>query len=207
MTGVGARVAAVSQPVVVDVAAGNNKTVRGGSIGCGVLSLLFLVPAVVGAFQGEAGFAIGLGLTGLVILGIGLVPIVAKDVFLRPRRFVFDLNGIRWEDPKGAPWFLRWAELGAVVVSTSGPRITSDLHGGTRDHGEIVRVDLFPAGPQVRAQHPELEHLWEFDEVKDGYRVPLGPNPALIPQLDHAIRTFDRTGVYRGVIQTDGGLY
>lgn len=164
-------------------------------------------PVVVGAVQGELGFAIGLGVTGLLILGIGLVPVFGKDVFLRPRRFVFDPAGIRWEDRKGAPWALRWDELGAVVVSTSGARTVPDGHGGTRSYAEIVRVDLHPAGPQVRAQHPELEHLWEFDEVSNGYRVPLGPNPDLIGQLDRAIRTFDRDGIYRGVVQSDGGLY
>jgi hypothetical protein len=36
LIGVGSRVRTVSGPVVVDVTAGHNKTVRAGSIGCGV---------------------------------------------------------------------------------------------------------------------------------------------------------------------------
>ncbi|MGP3918052.1 hypothetical protein [Nonomuraea sp. 10N515B] len=54
-----------------------------------------------------------------------------------------------------------------------------------------------------RARHPDMEHLWEFHTVKNGYRLPLGSNPKYIPVIEQAMRQF-RPAAYLGV--RDEGL-
>lgn len=190
--------------MVVDVASGNNSIVKQGSIGCGAIGGFFLIAGIVAGFSGEPGMLALMGAFGLVIIAIGLFPIIRKDVFLRPRRFVVDRFTIRWEDPKGAPWTLPWSDLSAVVVSTSGPRQAPDSTGNPTTYAELVRVDLYPVTPN---SHPEIAHLWEFDDIENAYRVPLGPNPDLIAKLDTAFRTSAPPGIYRGVAQGDSGLF
>lgn len=62
----------------------------------------------------------------------------------------------------------------------------------------MVRLDPFPTDAGIRVRHPEMEHLWEFHRVSNGYRVPFGQAGGLLPQLDAGLRRFG--GVrYRGV--------
>ncbi len=176
------RVRTVGAPVVVDVAAGNNRTVRTGSVGCGLLGLFFLIPGVIAVVKGSWAVGAITIVVGAVALGLGLLPVVGKDVFLRPRRFVFDDASVRWDDPKGASWYIRWTELSQVEASAS--------------EDGMARVDLVPADDRVRPCHPEMDHLWETDGLTNGWRVPLGPNPELVPALNDAIATArpDRLG-------------
>ncbi|MEO3789347.1 hypothetical protein ABGB14_04000 [Nonomuraea sp. B10E15] len=62
----------------------------------------------------------------------------------------------------------------------------------------MVRLDLFPADPGFRSRHQEMEHLWEFHTVKNGYRLPLGSNPKYIPVIEDGMRRF-RPAAYLGI--------
>ncbi|MFD0475963.1 hypothetical protein ACFQ0B_52910 [Nonomuraea thailandensis] len=46
--------------------------------------------------------------------------------------------------------------------------------------------------------HQEMEHLWEFHTVENGYRLPLGSSPRHIPVIERAMRQH-RPGAYLGI--------
>lgn len=188
-------------PVVIDV--GGDAKVRamiGGSV-AGALGLLAIVSALTGQTTGGSGTAVAVGLVGLVFLGIGLLPVVAWKKVSRPRRLVFDAFGVRWDDPRGRPWAVAWAELSGVGISrTRQRRVQLADHLVRRT---MVRLDLFPADQGFRARHQEMAHLWEFHTVKNGYRLPLGSQPKYIPVIEHAMR-LHRPGAYLGI--KDEGL-
>ncbi|MEV8441315.1 hypothetical protein AB0425_28385 [Actinosynnema sp. NPDC051121] len=50
----------------------------------------------------------------------------------RPRELVFEVQGVRWDDPAGAPWAVAWQESGAV------PGFAPHLYRGVRDEGFVV---------------------------------------------------------------------
>ena len=184
----------MSTPIVVDVAAGNSRTIRNGSIGCGLVGVFFVVVGVIAAVNRSTAAAIVVGLLGLVVLVLGVYPLLRPEAFLRQRRLVVDAEAIRWDDPKGEPWTLRWDELSAVEIFTSGPRDVRMLYAARRTDTELVGIDLYPRGDVVR---PEMTRLWQLDGVIGGWRLPLGTDPDLVLRLDHALQTFDNRGVYR----------
>ncbi|MEW1847553.1 hypothetical protein AB0392_57170, partial [Nonomuraea angiospora] len=114
----------------------------------------------------------------------------------RPRKLVFDAYGVRWDDPQGRPWAAPWAELSGVGISRTQQRRVKLADYIMRK--TMVRLDLFPADPGFRGRHPDLEHLWEFHTVKNGYRLPLGSNPKYIPVIEHAMRQY-RPAIYLGI--------
>jgi hypothetical protein len=189
----------VSTPIVVDVAGGNNRTVRNGSIGCGVVGGFFVVAGLIAALGKNVGAGVVILVIGLVTVSVGLYPLLNRKAFRRPRRFVIDQDLIRWQDPRDLSWALRWDELREITISKPGPGQTRSTYGVPRSRAASVRVDLIPRSDVV---HPEMAHLWELDELKGGWSVPLGQNPDLVPQLENAFRTFDRTGVFRGVVDS-----
>ena len=87
----------------------------------------------------------------------------------------------------------------SVSVSTARQRAdpTSPLRNAR--WRVVVRLDLVPAARWNRADHPELEHLWELPPVKNSYRLPLGPAHAAVPRLDEAMVRFAATK-YCGVL-------
>ena len=178
----------MSTPIVIDVAAGNGRTVKQGSIGCGLVGVFFVVVGIVAAINRSTAAALVVGALGLVILGAGLYALLRPQRFVRPRRLVVDATGIRWDDPKGEPWSLRWDELSAVEVSGSGPRDVRMLYAARRTDTELISLDLFPRGDVV---HPEMTHLWQYDGLTGGWRLPLGSDPGLAQRLDDALQTFD----------------
>ncbi|RJQ77071.1 hypothetical protein D5S17_16445 [Pseudonocardiaceae bacterium YIM PH 21723] len=106
----------------------------------------------------------------------------------RHRRLVFDNKGIAWEDPGGAPWSVGWGELDGVAVS---------VHRRFQLSG--ARLDLFPESAAMRERRPELDHLWERDQLRGGYAVSLlAPTPDVLAGIDDALRDL-RPGVYRGI--------
>lgn len=192
----------MTQHTVVDLTTVNNKKILTTSavlIGIGLVVLL--LPLVNG---GGADAWVPAGVTAGVFVLIGLVPVLGRKVFLRRQRLLFDPTGIRWDDAR-EPWAVGWDELAAVTVfSTATEKVTrvlDSMPGGRDGYVPVIRLNLYPADPQAcRAAHPEMEHLWQVDGARAGYRVPLGPNPELVPQLERGIGQYDRTGVYRGVV-------
>lgn len=183
----------MSTPIVIDLGSGN-RTVRKGSIGCGLVGLFFVVIGVIAAVNRSTAAAIIVGIVGLVVLALGSYPLLRPKAFGRPRRLVVDTTGITWDDPKGEPWALRWDELSTVEVSTSGPRDVRILYAARRTDTELVSLDLYPRGDVV---HPEMTHLWQLDGLTGGWRVPLAADPDLLPRLTDALDTFAPPGIHR----------
>ncbi|MFI7222949.1 hypothetical protein ACIBO5_06965 [Nonomuraea angiospora] len=183
-------------PVVIDVGRDAKvKALIGGSV-AGVIGLMAVFSALAGQTTGGAGSAVAVLVLGLIFLFIGLMPIITWRKLSRPRKLVFDAYGVRWDDPQGRPWAAPWAELSGVGISRTQQRRVKLADYIMRK--TMVRLDLFPADPGFRGRHPDLEHLWEFHTVKNGYRLPLGSNPKYIPVIEHAMRQY-RPAIYLGI--------
>jgi hypothetical protein len=182
-------------PVVIDVGGDAKvKALIGGSV-AGVIGLISIFSSFTGHTTGSRTGVVELTF-GLIFLFIGLLPIIAWRKVGRPRRLVFDGFGVRWDDPQGTPWAAPWNELSGVGISRTQQRRVKPADYLIRR--TMVRLDLFPADPGFRARHPDMEHLWEFHTVKNGYRLPLGSNPKYIPVIEHAMRQY-RPAIYLGV--------
>ncbi|MEV1176702.1 hypothetical protein [Nonomuraea sp. NPDC049784] len=182
-------------PVVIDVGGDAKvKALIGGSV-AGVIGLISIFSSFTGHTTGSRTGVVELTF-GLIFLFIGLLPIIAWRKIGRPRRLVFDGFGVRWDDPQGTPWAAPWNELSGVGISRTQQRRVKPAEYLIRR--TMVRLDLFPADPGFRARHPDMEHLWEFHTVKNGYRLPLGSNPKYIPVIEHAMREY-RPAIYLGV--------
>lgn len=176
-----------SPPVVVDVGAGSGVKAVAGGVVAGGIGVLSLVAALTGDVEGGAGVAIAVGVIGAVFLLIGLLPVFTWRRITRPRKLVIEERGIRWDDPRGASWAVAWQELSAVAISRTVQRRVK-LEDHLLPRKVLVRLDLFPADPGFRARHPEMEPMWEFHRVKNGYRLPLGSTPKHIEPIDRGIR-------------------
>jgi hypothetical protein len=204
------------QPAVIDVGAAEG---RRAAIAATLLILIGLGALILGFVEAANGRlnagAIGAFIFGAVLLILGLIPVVNANRYFRPRRLIIEQAGIRWDDPKGRSWAVPWHELAAISISlhqkAEGPEISLSgaLAGAAVDKtlGKVVRVrlDLFPADPGVRGRHPEMEHLWEFHKLVNGYRQPLGSHADVIWQIERAIGHV-QPRVYRGVQRTRGML-
>ncbi|MGW4961674.1 hypothetical protein ACWEPL_31030 [Nonomuraea sp. NPDC004186] len=181
--------------VVVDVGGDAKvKALIGGSA-AGLIGLVSIFASFTGHAPGSRTAVMELTF-GLIFLFIGLLPVLTWRRLSRPRLLVFDGFGVRWDDPQGTPWTAPWNELSGVSISRTQPRRvrpTDYLIRRTK-----VRIDLFPADPGFRARHPDMEHLWEFHRVTNGYRLPLGSNPRYIPVIEHAMRQY-RPSIYLGI--------
>lgn len=189
--------AAATQPVVIDIGSHATKQVAIGGAISGVLGLIALVSAFTGAVEGGAGTAAVAGVIGGLFLLFALFVLFSWKTLSRPRRLVFDEQGIRSVDPSGRPWSVAWDELGAVAISRTKQRRVKLTDFIMRRI--LVRLDLFPRDPGFRDRHPEMEYLWELHRVRNGYRLPLGSAPQLIPSMDEALHRY-RPGIYRGVV-------
>jgi hypothetical protein len=200
-------------PVVVDVGKTNGRKAIAGSVVAGALGLTAVISGIAGAVDGGAGVGAVVIIIGLLLLALPVAMIVRKDKIFRPHRLVFEAGGLRWDDPKGAPWAVPWSELAAVAISKHSPQqvgpesiqdklvgAASDKMLGERAH---VRLDIYPADPSFSMRHPEMAHLWERQGVKNGYRLPLGSNVKFIPVIAGAMGRF-APGLYRGVNATEG---
>jgi hypothetical protein len=200
-------------PVVIDVGKTNARKAVIGATLAGVIGVGALVSAIFGAADGGVGIAIVMAVIGLLFLIMPIGLVVRRDKIFRPQHLVFDAVGLRWDDPRGAPWMVPWAELAAVSISKHSPQqvgseslqdklvgAASDKIAGERAH---VRIDFFPADPGFAGRHPEIAHLWERQGVQNGYRLPLGSNVKFIPVIAQAMGRF-APHVYRGVNATEG---
>jgi hypothetical protein len=199
--------------VVIDVGRTNARKAVIGATVAGTIGLLAVGSAVFGAFDGGAGVAVVAGIIGMLFLALPIGLVVRRDKVFRPQLLVFEPVGLRWHDPRGAPWLAPWSELAAVAVSKHSPKqvgtesiqdklvgAASDKIVGERAH---VRLDIFPADPGFAGRHPEMAHLWERQGVRNGYRLPLGSNVTFIPRIAAAMARF-APHVYRGVNATEG---
>jgi hypothetical protein len=196
-------------PAVIDIGKSDSRRFVIASAVIIPLGAIAIIAGLAGAVEGGPGVAIAAVCIGGVFLLIGLLPILARKKAFRPRRLVIEQAGIRWDDPQGKPWAVRWQELAAVAISKHealqvGPESVSDKVSGAitdRVLGEraLVRLDLFPGDPGFHQRHPEMAHLWEKDRI----RLPLGHNAGFLPLMDAAIRHF-LPNRYLGVQQTEG---
>lgn len=182
---------------VIDIGTRDTRRVIIGASVAGVLGVLALIGAVTAFADGEAVGGSIAGVIGLAFTGIAAAAIVNWKKVSRPRKLIVEQPGIRWDDPQGIAWAVLWQELGAVSLSRTQERVVQLSDALTRR--TMVRLDLFPRDPQrFRATHPNMEHMWEFHNVRNGYRLPLGDASNLIPVLDNALRHCAGP-LYRGV--------
>jgi hypothetical protein len=199
--------------VVIDVGKTNARKAVIGATVAGLIGMIALVAAISGAADGGVGVAVVMGIIGLLFLILPIGLIVRRDKIFRPQLLVFEPVGLRWDDPRGAPWLVPWAELAAVSISKHSPKqvgpesvqdkivgAASDKIAGERVH---VRIDFYPADPGFAGRHPEIAHLWERQGIKNGYRLPLGSNAKFIPTIAGAMGRF-APQIYRGVNATEG---
>lgn len=183
-------------PVVVDIGSRDTRRVLIGGTVAGGLGVLALVGAVTAFADGEpVGGSIAL-VIGVAFTGIGVAAVVNWKKVSRPRKLVFEPQGVRWDDPEGTSWAVAWSELGAVQISRTRERVVKLADAVMRK--TMVRLDLYPGDPGFRPRHPEMEHMWEFHTVRDGYRLPLGDAASLVPVIERAVLQF-APRLYRGV--------
>lgn len=197
-------------PLVVDIGQMAGRQAVVGSVVSGAVGAIAIFAGLAGQVDG-GGEAIAVIIGVLFLIPPALVLALSKQVF-RPRKLVIEAGGIRWDDPRGAPWAVPWNELAAISISKHGampvPQTMNDrIVGAATDKmlGERahVRIDLFPADPGFGHRHPQMAPLWGRQGVQGGYRLPLGNKAALVPDIDRALTHF-ATGVYRGVVATEG---
>lgn len=201
------------QPVIIDVGATATKQLVVGSIVLGAIGGIALVSGLIGAVDGGSGGAIAAVAIGAVFLLLGLLPVLMRKKAFRPRKLIFEPAGLRWDDPQGRPWAVGWNELAAVSISKHGKleikqeSLNDKIVGAATDKltGEnvLIRLDLYPSDRGFRARHPQMEHLWEMHDVKNGYRLPLGRNATYVQPIAHALARF-APQIYRGVHTTEG---
>ncbi|MEU7531217.1 hypothetical protein AB0A74_36180 [Saccharothrix sp. NPDC042600] len=117
----------------------------------GRLVVAVLVPALVvvvalvmlvrGLFTGgRAEWLVGSALSlGVVLVAPRLIQWVTQRLH-RPRKLIIGPDGVRWDEPKGASWAYRWADVDRLVVVRNGSRVVLDVV--TRDgRGRRQAVD------------------------------------------------------------------
>ncbi|MEV6557537.1 hypothetical protein AB0M22_17595 [Nocardia sp. NPDC051756] len=185
-----------TSPVVIDLAHGVRAKSAAAIAVCGGLGVLGVAAGLTGRVSGGPGVAVAAVAVGGFLLLIALTGVLLWRVLTRPRSLMIDQTGVRWIDPRGSSWSIAWPELAAISVSRTVNRNPRKVVSSA-----MVRLDLFPADPGFRQRHPEMERLWEFHRVRDGYRVPFGDVPdshGLVPRLDEGLRLFAGPR-YRGV--------
>ncbi|MET8141454.1 hypothetical protein ABZU32_14200 [Sphaerisporangium sp. NPDC005288] len=193
----GARPQAAAEPVVVDVGAGSKAKAVAAAVVAGTLGVVTVASALTGQVDGGPATTVVAGVLGVVFIALGLLPLLAWRKITRPRKLVIEQVGIRWDDPRGTSWAVPWHELSGVAVSRTVQR-RFKLDDYLLPRKVMVRVDLFPADPGFRVRHPEMEPLWEFHRVQNGYRLPLGSAPKHIDPIDRGMRAH-RPNLYLGV--------
>lgn len=184
-----------AQPVVYDVGKRVRRNVLVGGAVLGPFGLILLVGAFRGSVDGGAGARVFTGLFGSALLGMALLVLLFWPVLSRPQQLFLESSGVRWHDPRGKPFAIRWEELAAVELSRKW------VIRRLGRPAAIVRIDLFPADGDFRLRHPEMEHLWEREDLRGGYRLPIGADKNAAPLLDEAVWRF-QPRVHRGIRET-----
>lgn len=184
--------------MIIDVGRTSRRHIVTGAVVGAVLGGPAAVGAVISLIDGEAGVGVIIMLLfGLALLVLPVATIVDAKVHFRPRHLVFEGPGLRWADPRGAPWFVPWHEVASVVVHGHVTR-------GDSKREPLVFLHVYPADETHVVRHPEMVHLWNTDGDRGAYRIQLSFSKDYIPRLDAAMKRF-APGVYRGVVRTEGG--
>lgn len=183
-----------AQPVVFDLAAGGWARILLAVAVLGGLSGIGIVSAFTGGVLGGPAARIGVIVLSVIFLGMAVAALALGPILTRPHRLIVEPEGLRWDDPRGKPWYVPWNELAGVSISTF-TRLTHNF--GRR---RLVRIDLFPGDAGFQSRHPELRHLWEVLGAEQRYRLPLGGHESYIGEIDHALQTHAQAK-YRGLIE------
>ncbi|MFF0265689.1 hypothetical protein [Kribbella sp. NPDC004536] len=175
--------------IAIDVSAGNSRTIVKGIVGLGVAAAVCLVLSVLASGSVRATFLV----LAVILLLVGGIPALKLRTLTRTRRFWFDPNGLRYEDPAGS-WGCYWGELAGLAVLTSGHTVRNAQTNLPQVYGPYVSLLLVPATPDFLTRHPELA---PHQDPSGQLTIPLGPNPELLPAFDQAARTYAPT-IYRG---------
>jgi hypothetical protein len=176
--------------------AGRRHLVVGALIGA-LLGFPAVVAAIVSLADANAGLVAGplIALViGLTLSALPVLTIVRAKVLFRKYHLVLEVPGLRWDDPRGTPWFIPWHELKSVLVHGLVPR-----EGSTRE--PLVSLHLYPADLDHAARHPELARAWHAGS--GAYRVKLSFSATYIPHLDAALKRF-APDAYGGVTLSNG---
>ena len=175
--------------IAIDVSAGNSRTILKGIVGLGVAAAVCLVLSVLASGSVRVTFLV----LAVILLLVGGLPALKLRTLTRRRRFWFDPNGLRYEDPAGS-WGCYWGELAGLAVQTSDHTVRDAQTNQPQAYGPYVSLLLIPAAPDFLARHPELS---PHQDPSGQITIPLGPNPELVPALDQAARTY-APNLYRG---------
>lgn len=176
--------------IAIDVSSGNSRTIVKGIVGLGVAAAVCLVLSVLASGSIRVTFLV----LAVILLLVGGLPAVKLRTLTRPRRFVFDPNGLRYEDQSGS-WGCYWGELAGLAVLTSQHLVRNAQTTVPQAYGLYVRLALIPAAPDFLTRHPQLA---AHQEPSGHIVIPLGPNTELAPALDQAARTYAPPGLYQG---------
>lgn len=178
--------------VTVDVADVHARQMVVGMAVAGFFGVVAIAAAVTGAVEGGTGVRAAAFAIGAVFALIGVLPLLMWRVAFRRRRLVLDAAGMRWDDPDGRPWAVEWSELSRVRLTGPEPGT-----GGPRA-APTVNLLLYPADPEFREAHPEMEHLAVEEATAPGvaYRLPFGHAHRLVGPIDDALARF-APGTYR----------
>lgn len=175
--------------IAIDVSAGNSRTIVKGIVGLGIAAAVCLLLSVLASGSVRVTFLV----LAVLLLLVGGLPALRLRTLTRTRRYWFDPNGLRYEDPAGS-WGCYWGELTGLAVLTSGHTVRNAQTTVAQAYGPYVRLRLTPATPDFLTRHPELA---AYQDPGGQLIVPLGPNPELVPALDQAARTYAPT-LYQG---------
>lgn len=118
-----------AEPVVFDV---GKRAVKMFLLGGGICAFI----GIMAIYSGLTGHVSGTSGTPAVIIGaLFLVPALlfaaSWRMMTRPRKFILDGGGITWDDPKGAPWSVRWDELAHVEITYTTKQLRAQGGGVT----------------------------------------------------------------------------
>ncbi|HEY8480904.1 MAG TPA: hypothetical protein VIL71_13845 [Spirillospora sp.] len=182
------------EAVTVDVGRVHARQMIVGGLAAGAFGAIGIIASITGNVEGGTGVRVTAFVLGLVFSAIGLLPLLMRRIALRPRRLVFDADGVRWEDPRGTPWTVNWTDLAEVAFFHSKP---DTGRPGLRPR---VTLQLRPAEPAFHDDHPEMRHLAVDTGGQAGvvYRLPLTPAQSTVGPIDEALRVF-APGLYHPV--------
>lgn len=176
----------ITPSLVLDVGKNAPRYALVAGVSSGVVGFAAVATAIAEAESSSIAGLVFTWIIGLTFLGIAVITAMNRKTVSRPRQLSLDADGVRWHDPQGIPWSVRWEELAGVAITRRNA------------HRSLVQLDLFPADPQFRHRHPEMEHLRQFRRVANGYRLSLGTAKTFTDMIDEWMRHF-RPRMYTGI--------
>ncbi|MGJ7907257.1 hypothetical protein ACOQFL_12335 [Actinopolyspora sp. H202] len=171
-------------PAVFDLGKRLRRNALVGALVLGPFGVLVLLGSITNNVDGPMAARVFSGIFGAVLIGVAVLIALLWPVISRTQQLVLEHTGLRWHDPRGRPFTIRWQELAEIVVHRKWKpsRFGRSL--------AQVWVELHPAGHDFRRRHPELEHLLRNEETQPHYRLTLGPNKSAATIVDEGLRRF-----------------